>query len=169
MVRKARILNEPLDRKVELAGLRTADDPFEVGFDGLVIADNVDMRRQKKVMRRPGRVDSSYIPSGLIHSAWSDKQLFIFQEGTELKRFRSATDVTTLVTGLTAGGKISAYRLQNNNVHWSNTTETGVVTPGGEARSLGITPPGRISAQATSGNLGGGRYLYTFTFVESDG
>lgn len=169
MVRKARITNEPLDRKVEFAGLMTADEPFEVGFDGFVIADNVDMRRQKKVARRPGRVDSGYIPAGVIHSAWGDRQLFIFQEGTTLKRFRSATDVTDLVTGLTPGGKISAYRLQNNHVHWSNRTETGVILPGGTARSLGIIPPARSDGSAISGNLGGGRYLYTFTFVESDG
>ena len=105
MVRKARITNEPLDRKVELAGLRTADDPFEVGFDGLVIADNVDLRRAKKVTRRPGFADTGYVPGGAIYSAWADKQLFIFQEGTELKRFVSPTETYTLRTGLTAGGK----------------------------------------------------------------
>lgn len=169
MVRKARLTNEPLDRKVELAGLRTADDPFEVGFDGLVIADNVDMRRQNKVERRPGFADTTYSPGGTIHSAWADNQLFIFQEDTSLMRFRSASDVTVLATGLTAGGKISAYRFQNNRVHWSNTTETGVIMPDGTARALGITPPVRLDATVGSGNLGGGRYLYTFTFVESDG
>ena len=169
MVRKARITNEPLDRKVELTGLRTADEPFEVGFDGLVLADNVDMRRQKKVARRPGRVDTTYVPGGTIHSAWADKQLFIFQEGTVLKRFVSATDTPTLRTGLTPGGKISAYRLQNNRVYWSNTTETGVITPGGTNRSMGITVPARSDGSAISGNLGGGRYLYAFTFVEADG
>ena len=168
MVRKARITNEPLDRKVEFAGLMTADDPFEVGFDGFVLADNVDMRRQKKVARRPGRVDSGYIPAGVIHSAWADKKIFIFQEGTTLKRFRSATDVTDLATGLTAGGKISAYRLANT-VYWSNTTETGVIEPNGNARALGITPPGRIVGSTVSGNLGAGRYQYVFAFVEADG
>ena len=169
MVKKARLTNEPLDRKVELTGLRTADEPFEVGFDGLVIADNVDMRRQKKVTRRPGFADTTYVPGGTIHSAWADKQLFIFQEDTSLLRFRSASDVTTLVTGLTAGGKLSAYRLQNNEVHWSNTTETGVILPGGSARGLGIVPPGRDVGVAQSGDLGAGRYSYTFTNVESDG
>jgi len=169
MVRKARLTNEPLDRKVELTGLRTADEPFEVGFDGLVIADNVDMRRQSKVTRRPGFADTAYVPAATIHSAWADKQLFIFQEGTSLKRFRSATDVVTLRSGLTAGGKISAYRLQNNHVHWSNTTETGVIDPGGSARELGITPPAREAGSVVSGELGEGRYLYSFTFVEGDG
>ena len=168
MVRKARITNEPLDRKVEFAGLMTADDPFEVGFDGFILADNVDMRRQKKVTRRPGFADTGYIAGGVIHSAYADKKIFIFQEGTVLKQFRSATDTPTLRTGLTAGGKLSAHRIANT-LYWSNTTETGVVDSGGEARSLGITPPGGILATATSGNLGRGRYLYTFTFVESDG
>ncbi len=169
MVRKARITNEPLDRKVEFAGLMTADEPFEVGFDGFVIADNVDMRRQKKAARRPGFADTTYIPAATIHSAWGDKQLFIFQEGQSLKRFRSATDVVTLRSDLTAGGKISAYRLQNNRVHWSNTFETGVISPGGTARALGTVPPARLDAVVGSGGLGEGRYLYTFTFVESDG
>ena len=169
MVRKARITNEPLDRKVELTGLRTADEPFEVGFDGLVIADNVDMRRKSKVTRRPGFADTTYVPGGIIHSAWADKQLFIFQEGTTLKRFNSATNVVDLRTGLTAGGKISAYRLQNNHVYWSNTTELGVIDPGGTDRSMGITVPARQDGSAISGNLGGGRYQYSFTFVESDG
>ncbi len=169
MVKKARLTNEPLDRKVELFGLRTADDPFEVGFDGLVVADNVDARRSNKVARRAGYASTLYAPGGTIHSAWADEQLFIFQEGTDLKRFVSETNVVTIDTGLTAGGTISAYRLQNNHVHWSNGTDTGVVLPDGSARALGITPPAREDGSVTSGSLGGGRYLYTFTFVESDG
>lgn len=169
MVKKARITNEPLDRKVELFGLRTADDPFEVGFDGLVVADNVDSRRSNKVARRPGYAPTLFTPAGTIHSAWADDQLFIFQDGTDLKSFISETNVVTLDTGLTEGGKLSAYRLQNNHVHWSNTTETGVITPGGTSRSLGIVPPAREDGSVGSGSLGGGRYLYTFTFVESDG
>jgi hypothetical protein len=169
MVRKARLTNEPLDRKVELTGLRTADEPFEVGFDGLVIADNVDMRRQSKVTRRPGFADTNFTPAGTIHSAWADKQLFIFQDDTILKQFVSGTDVRTLQTGLTAGGKLSAYRLQNNNVHWSNTTEAGVIDPGGTSRELGLVPPARSNGSATSGSLGEGRYQHTFTFVEADG
>lgn len=168
MVRKARILNEPLDRKVELAGLRTADDPFEVGFDGLVVADNVDMRRQKKVERRPGFADTGYVPGGTIHSAWADRQLFIFQEDTELRRFVSPTETYTLRTGLTAGGKLSAYRI-GGSVYWSNTTENGVIEANGNERTLGVSVPARLYGSATSGNLGVGRYQYTFTNVEADG
>jgi hypothetical protein len=170
MVKKARISNEPLDRKVELTGLRTADDPFEVGFDGLVIADNVDMRRQAKVTRRPGFVDTGYVAAhGAITSAWADKQLFLFQEAGHLHRFISATDTPLLIGGLTVGGKLSAYRLQNNNVFWSNGFETGVVEPSGNERRLGITPPGRDAASVITGNVGSGRYQYVFTFVEADG
>lgn len=168
MVRKARILNEPLDRKVEFAGLMTADDPFEVGFDGFVLADNVDMRRQKKVSRRPGFADTGYIAGGVIHSAYADKKIFIFQEGTELRQFISATETPVLRTGLTAGGRISAHRLSNT-LYWSNTTETGVIEPNGNARALGVTPPGRIVGSTVSGNLGIGRYQHVFTFVEADG
>lgn len=171
MVKKARLTNEPLDRKVELFGLRTADDAFEVGFDGLTIANNVDARRSNKIARRPGYADTSYAPGGTIHSAWADDRLFLFQLDTSLMRFNGIADVTTVATGLTAGGKLSAYRFQNNHVHWSNGTETGVVLPDGTARSLGITPPDREDAAATidTGDLAAGRYLYTFTFVESDG
>lgn len=168
MVRKARIKNEPLDRKVEFAGLMTADDPFEVGFDGFVIADNVDMRRQKKVTRRPGFADTGYIAGGVIHSAYADKKIFIFQEDTVLKQFRSSTDTPTLATGLTAGGKLSAHRLSNT-LYWSNTTENGVIEPNGNARALGVPVPGRDLGSVVSGNLGAGRYLYTWTFVETDG
>jgi len=168
MVRKARITNEPLDRKVEFAGLMTADDPFEVGFDGFVIADNVDMRRQKKVTRRPGRVDTGYTAGGVIHSAYADKNIFIFQEGTELKRFISATDTPVLRSGLTAGGRLSAQRIAGR-VYWSNTTENGVIDSNGNERELGVTPPVRTVGSTISGNLGAGRYLYTFTNVESDG
>lgn len=168
MVRKARIKNEPLDRKVEFAGLMTADDPFEVGFDGFVIADNVDMRRQKKVTRRPGFADTGYIAGGVIHSAYADKKIFIFQEGTELKRFISATETTVLRSGLTAGGRLSAQRIAGR-VYWSNTTETGVIEPNGNARALGVAVPERDVGSVVSGNLGAGRYQYTWTFVEADG
>lgn len=168
MVRKARITNEPLDRKVELAGLRTADDPFEVGFDGLVVADNVDMRRAKKVARRPGFVDTGYVPAGTIHSAWADKKEFIFTEGTNLKRYVTAGNTPTLRTGLTPGGRLSAHRIAGH-VYWSNGSETGVIEPNGNARSLGVAVPPRDVGSTTSGNLGVGRYQYTFTNVEADG
>ncbi len=157
-----------LDRKVEMNGLRTQDDPEEVGFEGLVLAENIDLTRKNHIGRRPGRVDTGYIPPGVIHSAWGDKRLFIFQEGTSLKRFRSATDVTTLVTGLTIGGKISAYRIANR-VYWSNGFETGVIDTDGNNRALGVEVPGREVGVVGSGNLGEGRYSYAFTFVESDG
>jgi hypothetical protein len=168
MVRKARILNEPLDRKVEFAGLMTADDAFEVGFDGFVLADNVDMRRQKKVSRRPGFADTGYIAGGVIHSAYADKKIFIFQEGTELKRFISATDTPVLKSGLTAGGRLSAHRLAGR-VYWSNTTENGVIESNGNERVLGVPVPARVVGTEGTGNLGVGRYLYTFTQVEVDG
>lgn len=170
MVKKARILNEPLDRKVELTGLRTADDPFEVGFDGLVIADNVDMRRQAKVSRRPGFVDTGYSPlEPPISSAWADKHLFLITEGDHLCRFVPPSSCTIILGGLTVGGKLSAYRLQNNNVFWSNGFETGVVEPDGNERRLGLTPPGRDTGSTITGNLGGGRYSYTWSFVAADG
>lgn len=168
MVRKARITNEPLDRKVELAGLRTADDPFEVGFDGLVIADNVDLRRAKKVSRRPGFADTGYIAGGTIHSAYADKRIFLFQEGTELKQFISATDTPTLRTGLTAGGRLSAYRIAGR-VYWSNGTETGVIEVNGNERQTGVPVPARDVGAAFGGNLGAGRYQYVFTQVAADG
>lgn len=168
MVRKARITNEPLDRKVEFEGLMTADDPFEVGFDGFVLADNVDMRRQKKVSRRPGFADTGYIAGGVIHSAYADKKIFIFQEGTELKRFISASDTPVLRGALTDGGRISALRIAGR-VYWSNTTENGVIEPNGNERVLGVPVPARVAGTEGAGNLGAGRYQYTFTQVEVDG
>lgn len=157
-----------LDRKVEMHGLRTQDDAAEVGFDGLVLAENVDLSRKGRLSRRPGRVDTTYVPAATIYSAWADKRLFIFQEGTSLKRFRSATSVTTLRTGLTIGGKISAYRVANR-VYWSNEYERGVIDTDGNSRDLGVPVPARDVGTETTGNLGGGRYSYCFTSVASDG
>lgn len=168
MVRKARITNEPLDRKVEFAGLMTADDPFEVGFDGFVIADNVDMRRQRKVSRRPGFADTGYIAGGVIHSAYADKKIFIFQEGTELKRFITFSDTPVLRSGLTDVGRLSALRIAGR-IYWSNTFENGVIEPNGNERLLGVPVPTRVVGTEGTGNLGIGRYLYTFTQVEVDG
>lgn len=160
--------NEPINKKVDLKGLRTSDESFEVGFDGSVLADNVDYTRKGKVGRRPGRVDTTYVPGGTIHSAWADKRLFIFQEGTTLRKFRSATDVTTLRSGLTTGGKLSAYRISNQ-VYWSNEFETGVIDTEGNDRPLGVAVPDRAVAVETTGNLGEGRYSFAFTNIETDG
>jgi len=160
--------NEPINKKVDLKGLRTQDESFEVGFDGMVTADNVDYTRKGKVGRRPGRADTTYVPGGTIHSAWADKRLFIFQEGTTLKKFRAATDVTTLRTGLTTGGKLSAYRVANT-VYWSNEFDTGVIDIEGNDRALGVAVPDRAFAVAISGNLAAGRYSHTFSQVETDG
>jgi hypothetical protein len=168
MALKNTTANRPRDAKLEIKGLRTQDEDFEVGFDGMVLANNVDLTRKNSIERRPGRVDTSYVPAGTIHSAWADKQLFLFQEGTSLKRFRSATDVETLRTGLTIGDKISAYRI-GNQVYWSNGFETGVVEPNGNLRDFGVPVPSRLEGAPTTGNLGEGRYSYVFTNVESDG
>lgn len=168
MALKNTTANRPRDAKLDLKGLRTQDESFEVGFGGMTIADNVDLTRKNSVERRPGRVDTGYVAAGTIHSAWADEHLFIFQEGTSLKRYRTATDVTTLRTGLTTGGKLSAYRIANK-VYWSNEFESGVVEPNGNARDLGVPEPSRLAGTDTSGNMGEGRYSYTFTDVESDG
>lgn len=168
MALKNTTTTRPVDAKLDIKGLRTQDEDFEVGFSGMTVADNVDLTRKNSIERRPGRVDTGYVAASTIYSAWADKQLFIFQEGTSLRRFRSATDVTTLRTGLTTGGKLSAYRIANK-VYWSNEVETGVIEPDGSNRAYGVPVPERTVATETTGNLGEGRYSYCFTSVETDG
>lgn len=162
-------VNEPTQKKVNFNGLKTQDESWEVGFDGFVIAENIDLSRKSKVSRRPGRADTTYVPGGTIHTAWADSELFIFQEGTSLLRFRSATNVTTLRTGLSTGGDLTAHRGQDDRVYWSNGFETGVIDLDGNNRGCGVGVPSRDVGVIGSGNLCAGRYTYTFTFVESDG
>lgn len=167
MVRRAAMTNEPIDRDFEFGGLKTQDEPEEVGFDGMVTSNNIDYRRKNKISRRPGRVDSGYIPGGVIQSAWADKRLFLFQEDDQLMSFDGA-NASVLRSGLTVGGRISALRIANN-VYWSNEFENGVVDAGPNNRDLGVPVPSRYVGTAISGNLGAGRYSYCFTDIESDG
>lgn len=167
MVRRAAMTNEPIERDLEFKGLRTQDEPEEVGFDGMVVSNNVDYRRKGKISRRPGQMDTGYTPGGTIISAWADSRLFLFQEDDQLMSFDGA-NATVLRSGLTVGGNISAQRVANN-TYWSNGFETGVVVSGAGNRDLGVPVPARFVGTEVSGNLGAGRYSYCFTDVESDG
>ena len=54
-------------------------------------------------------------------------------------------------------------------MYWSNITETGVIEANGNERTLGVPVPDDTAASVVSGNLGSGRYQYTFSAVEGDG
>jgi hypothetical protein len=158
-------VNDPARRLAKFVGLRTQDDPYEVGMDAFVLATNVDVTRQERVRRRQGYTKRY---NGVINAGWSDATTMLFLEGNALKRFELDFSATTLRSGLTQSNVLAAHFF-NGRIYWSNGFETGVVDHGTN-RSLGVTVPTRSSyaIDLGTGDLPVGIYKVSVTNVDTD-
>jgi hypothetical protein len=157
--------NKPTEKFVKFKGLRNADAPEEVGIEGLVTADNVDITRKLRIRRRKGQTlsssaasDSAYISDGAGMRTSGTNLIFIDSDFTE----------TTIRSDLTAGGQIVFYRF-GSQFYYSNGFESGVYDNGVD-RTLGLLRPddGPIVSNG-SGDLGAGRILVCCSYVREDG
>lgn len=158
-------VNDPARRLAKFAGLRTQDDPYEVGMDAFVLATNVDVTRQERVRRRQGSVKRY---NGTIDAGWSDDTTMLFLEGNALKRLELDFTATTIRSGLTQSSVLAAHFF-NGNIYWSNGFETGVLDHGTN-RALGVPVPTRSSyaIDVGTGDLPVGIYHVAVTNVDTD-
>jgi len=158
-------VNDPARRVAKFAGLRTQDDPYEVGMDGFVLATNVDVTRQTRVRRRQGSVKRY---NGTIDAGWSDDTTMLFLENNALKRLELDFTATVIRSGLTQSSVLAAHFF-NGNIYWSNGFETGVLDHGTN-RSLGVPVPIRSSyaIDVGTGDLLVGIYHVSVTNVDTD-
>jgi len=158
-------VNDPARRIAKFAGLRTQDDPYEVGMDAFVLSTNVDVTRQERVRRRQGYTKRY---NGTIDAGWSDNTTLLFLEGNALKRLELDYTATMLRSGLTQSDVLAAHFF-NGRTYWSNGFETGIIESGAD-RPLGVPVPTRSSYSISvgTGDLFVGIYHVGVTNVDTD-
>ena len=160
--------NQPTVEYNTFLGLRTVDPESDVGFRGLVQADNVDISRRLKVSRRPGMTrvyQEGSIISGLILDVCT-----LFTVGTRLMCFRDGASSPTLVrSDMTMTNRLVGFDV-GGDVYYSNGFETGVILKGGGTLpKIGVEPPSTPSITRIDGDLPAGTYQVLLSHIRNDG
>lgn len=142
-------------------GLNIEDDPFEVGLEGLVTAQNVDITSRNKLSRRAGYTETLL---GTITAAWGDGDIFLFIEGGNLKSYNADGTTSTLRTGLTVVDKLTGERAYDDRVYWTTGQDSGVVQFGVD-RAIGVLQPSSFQVTEIDGALPSGLYLLALAYV----
>jgi hypothetical protein len=90
-------------------------------------ADNVDIDDENKLHRRGGW--NELILSGAVHSAWSDKNVFLFVQGTNFKRLNKDYTSTVLISPVDPTDPM-CYVAVNGIVYFANHSIVGYVREG---------------------------------------
>lgn len=147
-------------------GIRNDIAPERFSEDDLVDGINIDLDDAGRPVMRDG---STRVYTGSVHSLWApasgDPCLFV--EGTALKKLASSfATATTIATDMNASARVS-YAEHNGLVYLCNGFDSLIVEDGA-ARQWGVDPP-TVTAVAAGGNLPGGRYLFTATYLYAGG
>ncbi|WP_157288519.1 hypothetical protein [Uliginosibacterium gangwonense] len=134
-------------------------DRFKPG--DLLAGNNIEIDETGKACRRLGAVRKI---AGKCHSLWSSEGDSYFVQNGWLCRFSDG--------GLTpikqVAGTRLCYQRVNNEVFWSDGTETGVLK-GASPRLAGIDPSATPEVGLCLGSVPAGSYLYCVTYVRDDG
>lgn len=153
------------------AGVNNVSPEERLSSKALREAVNVDLDVGGRVVRRRGYVRR--VSGGNIHSLWSTGLISFFVDGGTLYALDATTWVTTaLVTGLTAGARVS-YEQVGQYVFFTNGYEFGRYDVVANTASLtgGVSNPGGqpILTATTGGDLVAGQYFVAVTFLNTDG
>lgn len=129
-------------------------------------AVNVDLTKEGTIRRRDGR--TLLVAGTLVHSVWADDGFpyALFVDGSTLMALLpDATTTVPIGSGLAIGLPVSWAKI-NDNVHWSNGVQSGMVTP--ELENLPwapVAPAGQPDLEATpEGGLDAGTYQVAVTY-----
>ncbi len=154
----------------EFAGLRNdiVTERFgpraESTIADLSTALNVTIDDSNNIARRPG---ATLTIAGSSHSLWSNKNsLCFYVDAGLLKQVHPDWTTTTLRTGM-ADYPIS-YAQCGDRVYYTNGVQNGVIEAGGN-RTFGLTVPSLFAATNVTGDLENGQYIYSMSYVRSDG
>jgi hypothetical protein len=111
----------------QFAGINNVDDPVNLTPQDLVEADNVDIDNQGRATRRPGYT-KKYIPSGQLHSMWSNDRICLFVDGTTLMRLLTDYTATTIRTNISS--LPVDYDDWNETVYYTNASVIGYIVNG---------------------------------------
>ena len=148
-------------------GLNNVKDPLSLGLEGQVLADNVDINRDGKIVRAKGYKRAT--TNTAITGAYATKDLtraYLVDSGTLYQVF-SDLSTRTLQTGLAPDP--SYFDEVNGIVYFSDGTNFGLIDGDGY-RPWGIPSPGTPTPSInTGGALRAGVYQAVCTYVDENG
>lgn len=108
-------------------GINNLANAKDLELDELREAKNIDLDSEGKAIRRNGYT-KKVMPSGIIHSLWSNDRICLFVEGTTLKRLYedyTSSDIRTNISTLPV-----SYVDVNEIVYYSNASVIGYIENG---------------------------------------
>lgn len=147
------------------AGINNVDIEEEIGSAYLLTADNVDITRQSRIVRRQGYTQ---IFSGSVAAAWGNGSHFLFISGGVLRRLNADYTTTGIVDVNPSVNVLEAIELFGG-IYWTNTSEIGVIR---NNINYSISPPAPVSLPnitTSVGDLPRGNYLVAITFINTIG
>ncbi len=133
--------------------------------DELRTSTNIDIDAENRISRRKGF--SQALAGSDCHSLWSNDDIALFVDGSDLKQFNEDETATTLRSNLQPGNPM-AYVDVIGSVYYSDGQVTGVVRDG-ENYPNGIDVPSAPALASTAGTLRPGSYQVAVTLVDTDG
>jgi len=153
-------------RITNFPGLNLQDDPMEVGLDGLVAAENIDISKKNKPSRRVGR---SLFYAGSPAAGWSDGRTCLFVEGATLKQLNTDGTATSVATLTVTSRALRAVRAYDDRLYWTTGADSGVIDRGAN-RQVGVLKPGSLVLESTEvGALPAGGYMVGLAYVDARG
>lgn len=145
------------------AGVRNDVSLDRFGHADLSAGMNIDLDETGRVARRAGVAS---VVAGVCHSLWGgDSVAYVVKDGV-LNHVAIPATLTAIKP--IAGGRVR-YTEINNTVYWTDGVESGHITNKVDNSTLGIVPPGILSATIISGTLRPGMYLVSMTYVRASG
>jgi hypothetical protein len=105
-------------------GINNVSNGINLETDELTEAKNVDIDNEGRAKRRDGYT-RKFVPSGKLHSLWSNDRLCLFIDGTTLKRLNADYTATTIRTGVT--NLPMEFLDVNENVYYSSASVNGYI------------------------------------------
>jgi len=148
-----------------VAGINNLSPENSQAISVLREAVNVELSKEGKASRRPGR--TRLIAGTKVHSIWSDPKLdfALYADGDSIFAFSADIQPQLVTTGISNNLPIS-YALVNDQVYWSNSMQSGVITLGLEGIPWGcVEPSGQpLLAGSSAGGLYAGEYQVAITY-----
>lgn len=147
------------------SGLRNDIQPERFGLSDLAFAENCNLDKSGQLSRRDGFTLQS---AGAAHSLWADETqtLGFFVRSGHLYQLRP--DYTSIALCALQSDERGSYAKVNDNVYFSNGTDSKVIH-NGQARSWGLIPPALPAVTVIGGQMTAGTYQYTLTGIRVDG
>jgi len=133
---------------------------------------NYDITDTGDLLTRRGRT-KIYSGTPMPRTLYSNGRRVLFVEGGSLWELINQFGTwTRMLVRLNVGSHPMAYVSVNNDIYWSNTIMTGILTDGGEDLPWGVTGPANqptVLSGSSGGSLAAGRYQVAITFVSARG